>query len=122
MVLAQLLSEDSKPPVEIWSDTLLSSRLLEYETWVRLNSYGVAPTHGEAAQQLLAKVSFIELAPRVLERALQGFPRPVRTLDALHLASLLFVRSLRLNVELAAYDRRMRDVASDLEIPLLSGL
>ncbi|MGI8425648.1 MAG: PIN domain-containing protein [Actinomycetota bacterium] len=122
VVLAELLSEDRKPPPEIWSATLLSSRLLEYETWVRLNSYSAATTHEEAARHLLAKVSYIELAPQVLERAMEPFPRPVRTLDALHMSSLLFIRSLHLKIELAAYDERLRDLAADMKIPLVPNL
>jgi len=122
VALAHLLAEDHKPPPEIWSETLLSSRLLEYETWVRLNSYGLAASHEEATLELLAKVSFIELAPQVLERALKPFPGPVRTLDAIHLSSLLFVRGLHLKVDLASYDKRLTDAAKDLKLPLVSGL
>lgn len=106
----------------MWSETLISSRLLEYETLVRLNSYGVASTHEEAARQILAKVSFIELAPKVLERALQPFPQPLRTLDALHISSALFLQGLKVKVSLAAYDQRMNDVAKALKIPLFKGL
>jgi len=122
VVLAELFSEDQKPPSTMWSETLISSRLLEYETLVRLNSYGVASTHEEAARQILAKVSFIELAPKVLERALQPFPQPLRTLDALHISSALFLQGLKVKVSLAAYDQRMNDVAKALKIPLFKGL
>jgi len=31
VALAQLLSEDRLPPDRLWSETLVSSRLLEYE-------------------------------------------------------------------------------------------
>jgi hypothetical protein len=38
-------------------------------------------------------VVLIELAPAVLSRPLEPFPLPVRTLDALHLASIEFLRA-----------------------------
>jgi len=87
---------------------------------VRINGYGLAASHEQAARDLLNRVSFIELAPPVLDRALQPFPQPLRTLDALHLSSLLFLRSLRIKVSLAAYDGRMKDAAESLEVPLYS--
>jgi len=31
VVLAELLAEDERPPDSLWDDTLVSSRLLEYE-------------------------------------------------------------------------------------------
>ena len=98
---------------------LSSSRLLEYEVWCRLHARGRASSHGEAARQLLGRISFIELSPLVLGRALEPFPEPLRTLDALHLASIEFLRGRRLDVRLATYDQRMSAVAQSLAIPLV---
>jgi predicted nucleic acid-binding protein len=44
----------------------------------------------------------------VLARALEPFPSPVRTRDALHLATLQFLASERQPVALATFDERMR--------------
>ena len=96
------------------------SRLLEYEVWCRLHARGLASSHGEAARQLLGRISFLELSPLVLGRALKPFPEPARTLDALHLASIEFQRGRRLDVRLASYDRRMSAAAQLLAIPLVS--
>lgn len=38
VVLAQILAEDRKPPRSFWDEDLISSRLLEYEVWTRLNA------------------------------------------------------------------------------------
>lgn len=84
-----------------------------------MHARGFALSHGEAARQLLARVSFLELSPLVLERALEPFPQPVRTLDALHLASIEFLRERRLDVRLATYDRGMSAVAQALAVPLV---
>lgn len=118
VVLAQLLAEDRRPPVSLWTSSLVTSRVTEYETWVRLNGRGLASSHGEAARELLARLALIELAPPVLARALEPFPAPVRTLDALHLASIALLRERRLSVRLATYDARMRVAAEALGIPM----
>lgn len=96
VALAQLLSVDRIPPPALWQSTLVSSRLLQYELWTRLNARGLASSHGEDLRRLLARVNFVELVAPVLARALEPFPKPVRTLDALHLASMDFLRASRL--------------------------
>lgn len=86
VALTQLLGDDRRPPETLWAESLVSSRLLPYELWTRLHQLGATKSHGEAARDLLARVAIVELAPEVLARALEPFPKPVRTLDALHLA------------------------------------
>ncbi|MBN1443341.1 MAG: PIN domain-containing protein [Planctomycetes bacterium] len=122
VALAQLLADDRSPPDRLWSETLVSSRLLVYEIWVRINARGLARSHREAVDDLLGRVSFIELEPAMLARALEPFPVRVRTLDALHLASLEFLRSLGQEVELATYDQRMLDAARSQGIPICTWL
>jgi hypothetical protein len=60
----------------------------------------------------------IELAPPVLARALEPFSIGVRTLDALHLASIEFLRSRRQEVVLASFDARLLERARSPGIPL----
>lgn len=107
VALAQLFAEDRRPPVSLWSETLVSSRLLEYEVWTRVNARGLAKAHGEAVRGLLGRIAFVEMARPVLERALEPFATPVRTLDALHLASMEFLRQQGQQVALASYDDRL---------------
>ena len=49
----------------------------------------------------------VEMIGPVLTRALQPFPVPVRTLDAIHLAALEFIRAQKQSVKLASYDERL---------------
>ena len=119
VVLAQLLAEDRKPPASLWAESLVSSRLLEYETWTRIHARRAAVSHGSAAREILSRISLLELSPLVLGRALEAFPVPVRTLDALHLASIEYLRAQRLEIELATYDERMASAARRLRIPLV---
>ncbi len=118
VVLAQILAEDRRPPSVLWETDLISSRLTEYETWVRLHALGLETSHGDPAQQLLARIAFLELSPLVLTRALQPFPVQVRTLDALHLASIEFLRARRVGARLATYDVRMKEGAQALGMEL----
>ena len=118
VALAHLLAEDRVPSRRLWDETLTSSRLLEYEVWTRIHARRLASSHGESVRALVGRVALVELAPPVLSRALEPFPRPVRTLDALHLASMDFLRTQGQAVELATYDNRLAQAARDLKIPL----
>lgn len=118
IALAQLLAEDRSPPAGLWTESIVSSRLLEYEVWTRIHARGLAGSHGEDARQLLGRIAFLELTPTVLARALEAFPAPVRTLDALHLASADFLRQQGQDVSLATYDGRMSNAARRLGITL----
>lgn len=120
VALAQLLAEDRSPPEALWEEPLIASRLLEYELWNRINARGLGRSHGEEARALIARVGLIEMAPAVLARALEPFPIPLRTLDALHVASLEFLRGHGLTIELASYDERMLAAARALRIPLFA--
>jgi uncharacterized protein len=61
----------------------------------------------------------VELSPPVLAPALEPFPVPLRPLDALHLASIEFLRGCRLQPRLASYDERLLRAARRLGIDLL---
>lgn len=119
VVLAYWLAEDRSPPDSIWQQTLVASRLIEYEIWTRIHGRGLGGSHGQAVRTLIGRLALIELAPVVLARALEPFPMPVRTLDAIHLASLEFVRSHGQQIALASYDERMCATARALGIPLI---
>lgn len=118
VALAQLLAEDRTPPRSLWAATLVSSRLTEYEVWTRVHARGLGASHGDSVRLLLGRLGFLELTPDVLLRALDPWPAAVRTLDALHLASVEFLRALGQDVTLASYDDRIIGAARRLSIPL----
>jgi hypothetical protein len=111
VALAHLLAEDRRPRDALWSEVLVSSRLIEYELWTRLQARGLAGSHGAAARALLGRLAILELTPNVLARVLEPFPLPVRTLVAMHLASADFLRGQKQRVEIASYDERMSAAA-----------
>lgn len=114
VALAHLLGEDRVPPPELWDERLVSSRLLEYELWTRIHARGLGRSHGDATRSLLDRLALVELSPVVLARALEPFPAPVRTLDALHLATADFLRAQGQSVRIATFDDRMAAVARTL--------
>jgi hypothetical protein len=118
VALAELFAEDTRPPDAVWAEPLVASRLLEYELWSRVNARGASATHGDALREILARVSLVELVPPVLARALEPFPVPVRTLDALHLATFHYLVEARQRLQLATYDDRMRAAAKALGFEL----
>lgn len=118
VALAHLLAEDRRPPPALWDSELVSSRLLEYELWTRLHARQLAASHGDLARLLTARLAWLELRPPVLERALRPFPASVRTLDALHLASISFLRERGKEVRLATYDARMAEATEAMGIEL----
>lgn len=62
----------------------------------------------------------LRLGPEVVDRARQPFPGdPLRTLDAIHLASVLVARSAVAGLELLSLDERIRSVGTKLGLALL---
>lgn len=112
VALAHLLAEDRAPEPELWDEELVSSRLLEYELWSRLHGQDLGASHGDVARLLIGRLALVELSASVLDRARQPFPSPVRTLDALHLATASFLREQGYRIRIATYDARMSDAAT----------
>ncbi len=57
----------------------------------------------------------LRIGPEVVERARQPFPgKPIRTLDAIHLASAIVARSAVAGLELLSLDNRVRVAARRL--------
>jgi predicted nucleic acid-binding protein len=118
VVLAELLADDRHPDGALWRESLVSSRLLEYEVWTRIHARRLSQSHGDAVRALIGRVALLEMVSPVLSRALEPFPYPVRTLDALHLASAEFLQQRQPALRMATYDARLGEVARAIGIPL----
>jgi predicted nucleic acid-binding protein len=118
VALAHLLAEDRSPPEKLWQEPLISSRLLEYEIWTRIHARKLSGSHADEVRALLSRIAFVELSPPVLARALEPFPKPVRTLDALHLAAMDFLQKQGQVVNLASYDDRLISAARSLRFSI----
>lgn len=127
-VLAWLLDEEPGPrvrqslataPIVVASDLTLieCDRVL-----LRAGALGEL-TAAEAADRrahlagAAAHWQLLRIGPEVVERARQPFPgEPIRTLDAIHLASLLVARSAVAGLELLSLDERIRRAAGSLGV------
>lgn len=118
VALAELFSEARRPPTGMWRERIVSSRLLEYECWNRIHSRGMADQLSERVRGLLMRTLLVDLTPEILARALDPLPTAPRTLDALHLSTMLFLRAQGHQVELATYDERFATAARALDFPI----
>ena len=118
VALARLLFERHAPPPRFWEQRLASSRLLEYEVWNRVHAYHLSDSSRQAARTLLLGIDLFELDRLALSRALEPWPTPLRILDALHLATMDYLRSEGEPVDLASYDTRLTAAAAAMGFPL----
>lgn len=130
-VLGWLLGEPSEETVRgILKDaeSVVSSSLTVVECsrgLSRAKSLGRVSDAGELAALRLLDVAesawdVHDLSDQVMSRARAPFPlEPIRTLDALHLATALIFREALGDVWLLSLDERIRDNARALGIPVL---
>ena len=118
VALAYLLAESCAPAPAFWTARLVSSRLLEYEVWNRIHVRQLGRSLGDETRALIAGIELIELRRPVLARALEPWPAAIRTLDALHLATLEHLRAQGGSFELATYDNRLEAAARALAVPI----
>jgi predicted nucleic acid-binding protein len=125
-VLAWLLDEMSGPEVRqllIAAEAVVTSDLTLIEcdrVLLRASALGEL-TEGEAADRraylttAASQWHLLRMSPEIVDRARQPFPgEPIRTLDAIHLASALVARSAVAGLELLSLDDRIRRAARRL--------
>jgi predicted nucleic acid-binding protein len=125
-VLAWLLGEESAQPVrEVFrhSEQVMASDLTLVECdRVLIRAVRTGEIDEAAAADRRAHLNAAaghwhvwRVSPEIVERARQPFPaEPIRTLDAIHLASALAVRSTVPGVELLSLDERVRRAGKEL--------
>ncbi len=127
-VLAWLLDEPTSPAVRRLLDeaeVIFASdlTLIECERVLRRAAALKDLTEAEAADRRAYLVAaaghwqVLRIAGEIVERARQPFPGdPIRTLDAIHLASLLVARSAVVGLRLLSLDDRVRQAAKRLGV------
>ena len=130
-VLAWLLGEGTAAHVRkalMTADMVLASDLTLVECdrvlirAVSLNEIDETKAADRRAQLngAAAHWNVLRIGPEIIDRARQSFPtEPVRTLDALHLASALVGRAAVPDLELLSLDARIREAARQLGFGLL---
>ena len=122
VALSHLVSEQAVPPASLWRETLISSRLLEFEVLVQLNARNAEPAKLESALGLLDNVAMMDMSPRVVERLYTPLPVRLRTLDAIHLATMHYLVQQGQTLALASYDKRLLAAAAAIGVPAFEGV
>ncbi len=132
-VLAWLLGEDAGGQVRkilTRADAIVSSDLTLVECdrvlhrALALGAITEAAVADRKAHLAAAALNWnvLRIAPQIIERARQSFPaEPIRTLDALHVASALHARAVMPGLQLLSLDERVRRVAQSLGFALQPG-
>jgi predicted nucleic acid-binding protein len=120
VAVAQLVVEDRRPSLDFWDQSLISSRLLEYEVLTKTHLPSTPPLARDAARTLVRRIALVELIPEIVARIHEPLPLVVRTLDALHIATMIFLLEQGVAIELASYDERLKSAATKVKIPLAS--
>jgi hypothetical protein len=130
-VLAWLLDEPTAPAVRrllAGADVIVASDLTLIECdRVLLRAVAIDElTEADAADRrahLVAAAAhwqMLRIAAEVVDRARRPFPGdPIRTLDAIHLASLLVARSAVAGLRLLSLDARVRQAAKGLGVEVV---
>jgi predicted nucleic acid-binding protein len=129
-VLAWLLGEEAGARVRQWltaADIVVASDLTIIEcerVLIRAAAVGdltEADAAGRRARLTTAASHWhvLRIGAEIVDRARQPFPgEPIRTLDAIHLASALIARSAVAGLELLSLDDRVRKAGELLGLPL----
>jgi predicted nucleic acid-binding protein len=127
-VLAWLLDEPTAPMVRRLlgeAEVIITSDLTLIECdrvllrAVALKELTEAEAVDRRAYLIAASVNWhvLRIAAEIVDRARQPFPGdPIRTLDAIHLASLLVARSAVVGLRLLSLDERVRQAAKGLGV------
>jgi uncharacterized protein with PIN domain len=130
-VLAWLLGEESGERVRhalIEAHIVVSSDLTLVECDRAIHrGVAVGAVRQAVAAELISRLepaasgwNMLRIVPRIVARARQRFPdEPIRTLDAIHVASALHARVVLPQIVLLALDNRIRKVGRSLGFPLV---
>lgn len=118
--LVKLLTpEQETPALRSWlkgRTRLVTSGLAQVE--VTRAAHRLSPEHVQLADQILSGVGTLALTPAILRGAASILPgEPLRSLDAIHVASALQLPDLDY---LVTYDTRMTHAARQLGLPVLA--
>ncbi len=106
VALAQLYAEDRFPPEDLWHQQLISSRFLEYEVWNRIHARRTRSVARRCSASANRPRSAARVGPAGAGASVGPVAIAVRTLDALHLSLIEFLRRRREQLELASYDEK----------------
>ena len=120
-----------KEPLATWDELVpVSSELVRVECLRTIERYRVAQAFGDevvaqrrkAVLRSLDTFRLVQPTRTVLERAADPFPVHVTTLDAIHLATALEVRSEIDDLDFATHDSKLAEAATALGFDVVGAL
>lgn len=114
VALATLQSEGRRPADALWDGPCIASRLTDLEVRVRVAARHPGAAVSDAVERLLARIEWIEISGLTMSLLYQSPPAGLRTLDAIHLATLEFINRELGVAALATYDARLARAAATL--------
>ncbi len=120
VALSEVFSENRRPPRAFWDQPLVASRLTDLEMRVRATRTGRAAEFQAVTDLLAARINFLDIAPPSLELIYRGGTRELRTLDAIHLATVAHLNRAHRRIPLATYDQRLAAAADSLGIAVIA--
>ena len=120
VTVATVLSESRRPPDGFWTTRVIASRLTDLETRVRVARHGQSARHQQAVDFVTSRMLFIEIDRASVDLLYREIPTGLRTLDAIHLATLAHMNSGVQRVPLATYDRRLAAAAEAMGFQVIA--
>lgn len=111
VLLATVFEEARRPDDKFWIGPRFASRLTDLEVRVRVAGRAAAGAL-EDVEAVLAHLQFVEMSATSLSLLYTRPPVGVRTLDAIHLATLEHLHRTGHGMPLATYDRRLATAAA----------
>ena len=111
VALSEVFSEDRRPPLTFWNEPLVASRLTDLEMRTRA---AATDSQRAAVERLSSRISYLGITPETVDLIYTNGATGLRTLDAIHLATLAYVNQGLRRVPLATYDKRLAAAAKKL--------
>lgn len=111
VVLAWIFGEAQRPSREFWDGPRFASRLTELEVRVRSAAKQLSAQGAEGVDAITSRLRFTEISTETVGLLYSNPPKHLRTLDAIHLATLEYLRRAGRELTLATYDRRLATAA-----------
>ncbi len=114
VTVAAVFGEDRRPAPEFWTARVVASRLTDLETRVRAARQRAATAIEPPVNTVLSHISFVEIDDKTMDLIYREVPRNLRSLDAIHLATLEYFNREIGKTALATYDRRLAVAAHEM--------
>lgn len=118
-MLASLLEEARRPEDAFWDAPRVASRLTDLEVRVRAAGRLLPRAADADVERLMARVRFVEITKSSVQLLYTQPPSGLRTLDAIHLATLEYLNRRAVRVPLASYDSRLLEAARAMGFTVL---